>query len=113
MLNQQPAWIQYPVRRRAGNQPEELIGAACGLFLHGAITHAQEAGFTPTSIDTTADVSLDKVGGLRHYQIASQSKVAVADIDLQLSINHPESKAGCPVSRVLNAEITLDYQLNA
>ncbi len=40
VLNQQIVWIlNTPVRRRAGNQPEEHYAAVCGLF-HGAITHA-------------------------------------------------------------------------
>ncbi len=49
-------------RRAEGNQPGRVNWRRTyGLFLHGAITHAGKAGFTPTSIDTTADVSLDKV----------------------------------------------------
>ncbi|MGU6959591.1 OsmC family protein [Salmonella enterica subsp. enterica serovar Denver] len=64
---------------------------------------------------TTADVSLDKVeAGFAITKIALQSKVAVADIDASTFDQIiQKAKAGCPVSQVLNAEITLDYQLNA
>ncbi|VFS72514.1 osmotically inducible protein C [Salmonella enterica subsp. diarizonae] len=74
-----------------------------------------EAGFTPTSIDTTANVSLDKVeAGFAISKIALQSNVAVPDIDdATFEQIIQKAKAGCPVSQVLNAEITLNYQLNA
>lgn len=48
------------------------------MFLNGAFINAGEAGFTPTSIDTTADVSLDKVdAGFAITKIALKSEVAV------------------------------------
>lgn len=52
------------------------------MFLNGAFINAGEAGFTPTSIDTTADVSLDKVdAGFAITKIALKSEVAVPGID--------------------------------
>ncbi|EHC39396.1 Osmotically inducible protein C [Salmonella enterica subsp. enterica serovar Alachua str. R6-377] len=52
--------------------------------------------------------------GFAITKIALQSKVAVADIDASTFDQIiQKAKAGCPVSQVLNAEITLDYQLNA
>ncbi|EJZ3915815.1 OsmC family protein [Salmonella enterica] len=98
------------------SNPEELIGAAHAACFSMALSlMLGEAGFTPTSIDTTADVSLDKVeAGFAITKIALQSKVAVADIDASTFDQIiQKAKAGCPVSQVLNAEITLDYQLNA
>jgi osmotically inducible protein OsmC len=73
-----------------------------------------EAGFTPTAIDTEADVSLDKKdGGFAITKIALRSKVAVPGIeDEKFDEIINKAKAGCPVSQVLNAEITLDYQLS-
>ena len=73
-----------------------------------------EAGFPPTSIDTEATVSLDQVsGGFKITKVALQSKIAVPDIDSgKFDEIIQKAKAGCPVSQVLNAEITLDYQLN-
>ena len=74
-----------------------------------------EAGFTPTSIDTTADVSLDKVdAGFAITKIALKSEVAVPGIDASTFDGIiQKAKAGCPVSQVLKAEITLDYQLKS
>lgn len=85
------------------------------MFLNGAFINAGEAGFTPTSIDTTADVSLDKVdAGFAITKIALKSEVAVPGIDAATFDGIiQKAKAGCPVSQVLKAEITLDYQLKS
>lgn len=115
VLNQQPYGFntrfegaQEPTRKSTGAAHAACFSMALSLMLG-------EAGFTPTSIDTTADVSLDKVeAGFAITKIALQSKVAVADIDASTFDQIiQKAKAGCPVSQVLNAEITLDYQLNA
>ena len=73
-----------------------------------------EAGYTADSIDTTADVSLDKTdGGFAISKIALNSKVTVPGIDPQKFDGIiQKAKAGCPVSQVLKAEITLDYKLS-
>ncbi len=80
MLNQQPYGFNTRFEGEKGTNPEELIGAA-HMFLNGAFINAGEAGFT-TSIDTTADVSLDKVdAGFAITKIALKSEVAVPGID--------------------------------
>ncbi len=73
-----------------------------------------EEGYTPESIDTTADVSLDKVeGGFAITKIALDSKVNVPNID-EAAFDKiiQKAKAGCPVSQLVKAEVTLNYQLN-
>ena len=99
-----------------GTNPEELIGAAHAACFSMALSlMLGEAGFTPTSIDTTADVSLDKVdAGFAITKIALKSEVAVPGIDASTFDGIiQKAKAGCPVSQVLKAEITLDYQLKS
>ncbi|HBA8350406.1 TPA: peroxiredoxin OsmC, partial [Escherichia coli] len=99
-----------------GTNPEELIGAAHAACFSMALSlMLGEAGFTPTSIDTTADVSLDKVdAGFAITKIALKSEVAVPGIDTSTFDGIiQKAKAGCPVSQVLKAEITLDYQLKS
>ena len=73
-----------------------------------------EAGPAPTSIDTVADVSLDKVdGGFAITKVALQSMIVLPGIDsAKFDEIIQKAKAGCPVSQVLKAEITLDYQLD-
>ena len=105
VLNQQPY----------GFNTEELIGAAHAACFSMALSlMLGEAGYTADSIDTTADVSLDKTdSGFAISKVALQSKVTVPGIDpQQFDGIIQKAKAGCPVSQLLKAEITLDYKLN-
>ncbi|MDU5455038.1 OsmC family protein [Pseudescherichia vulneris] len=114
-LKQQPYGFNTRFEGAAGTNPEELIGAAhAGCFSMALSLMLGEEGYTPESIDTTADVSLDKVdGGFAITKIALTSTVKVPNIEKETFdkiIN--KAKAGCPVSQLLKAEITLDYTLN-
>jgi len=114
-LNQQPYGFNTRFEGAAGTNPEELIGAAHAACFSMALSlMLGEEGYTAQSIDTTADVSLDKKdAGFAITKIALQSKVRVPDIDdAAFDAIIQKAKAGCPVSQVLNAEITLDYTLN-
>lgn len=115
VLNQQPYGFNTRFEGAKGTNPEELIGAAHAACFSMALSlMIGEAGFTADSIDTTADVSLDKAdGGFAITKIALSSKVTVPGIDPQKFDGIiQKAKAGCPVSQVLKAEITLDYKLN-
>ena len=83
VLNQQPYGFYTRFEGEKGTNPEELIGAAHAACFSMALSlMLGEAGFTPTSIDTTADVSLDKVdAGFAITKIALKSEVAVPGID--------------------------------
>ncbi|WP_313752463.1 OsmC family protein [Mixta calida] len=113
-LSQQPYGFNTRFEDKAGTNPEELIGAAHAACFSMALSMMLgQAGHTPQSIDTTADVSLDKQGeGFAITKIAHDSTVKLPGIDnaaFDEIIN--KAKAGCPVSQVLNAEITLNYRL--
>ena len=113
-LSQQPYGFNTRFEDKAGTNPEELIGAAHAACFSMALSMMLgQAGHTPQSIDTTADVSLDKQGeGFSITKIALDSTVKLPGIDnaaFDEIIN--KAKAGCPVSQVLNAEITLNYKL--
>lgn len=115
VLNQQPYGFNTRFEGEKGTNPEELIGAAHAACFSMALSlMLGEAGYTADSIDTTADVSLDKKeGGFAITKVALQSKVTVHGIDpQQFDGVIQKAKAGCPVSQLLNAEITLDYTLN-
>ena len=114
-LKEQPYGFNTRFEGKPGTNPEELIGAAHSACFSMALSlMLGNAGFTPESIDTVADVSLDKSGdGFKITKIALQSQVKLPGIDTSKFdeiIN--QAKAGCPVSQVLNAEITLEYKLN-
>lgn len=102
-LKQQPYGFNTRFEGAAGTNPEELIGAAhAGCFSMALSLMLGEEGFTAKSIDTTADVLLDKVeGGFAITKIALDSKVHVADID-EATFDKiiQKAKAGCPVYTV-------------
>jgi len=113
-LKEQPYGFNTRFEGKPGTNPEELIGAAHSACFSMALSlMLGEAGHTPESIDTVADVSLDKVdGGFAITKIALDSKVKLPGIDKdKFDEIIKKSKAGCPVSQVLKAEITLTYQL--
>ena len=115
VLNQQPYGFNTRFEGEKGTNPEELIGAAHAACFSMALSlMLGEAGNTADAMDTTADVSLDKKeGGFAITKVALQSKVTVPGIDpQQFDGVIQKAKAGCPVSQLLNAEITLDYTLN-
>jgi osmotically inducible protein OsmC len=97
-----------------GTNPEELIAAAhAGCFAMAFAAELGKAGFTPAAIHATAIVSLEKTDG----------GWAVTESDLEMTAKIPgldqarftaianAAKAGCPISRLLNAKITLDAKL--
>ncbi|MEG5633130.1 OsmC family protein [Enterobacter bugandensis] len=115
VLNQQPYGFNTRFEGEKGTNPEELIGAAHAACFSMALSlMLGEAGYTADSLDTTADVSLDKTdGGFAITKVALQSKVTVPGIaPQQFDGIIQKAKAGCPVSQLLKAEITLDYKLN-
>ncbi|MCM7825409.1 OsmC family protein [Enterobacter roggenkampii] len=115
VLNQQPYGFNTRFEGEKGTNPEELIGAAHAACFSMALSQMLgEAGYTADAIDTTADVSLDKTdGGFAITKVALKSKVTVPGIaPQQFDGIIQKAKAGCPVSQLLKAEITLDYTLN-
>jgi osmotically inducible protein OsmC len=99
----------------AGTNPEELIAAAhAGCFAMALSAALGEAGFTPERLDATAEVSLDNVPPSGWTITASHLalKARVPGIDpAKFAEIAAKAKAGCPVSRVLNAAVTLDAKL--
>ena len=99
-----------------GTNPEELIGAAhAGCFSMALSAQLGEAGMTADSIATTATVNLEKVEGgfaITAVHLMVKAKIPGADAgEVQTAANN--AKAGCPVSKVLNATITMDASLEA
>ena len=99
----------------AGTNPEELIAAAhAGCFAMALSAALGEAGFTPTSLDATAEVSLDNVPPKGWTVTASHLvlKAQIPGIDAaKFEEIAAKAKANCPISRLLNATVTLDAKL--
>jgi osmotically inducible protein OsmC len=97
-----------------GTNPEELIAAAhAGCFSMALSAQLGNAGITPDSIETTAAVTLEK----------TEAGFTVTKVHLDVSAKIPganaaafekaaqDAKAGCPISRLLKAEITMTARL--
>ncbi len=97
-----------------GTNPEELIAAAhAGCFSMALSGQLGAAGITPQSIDTTASVTLEKL----------DSGFAVTKVHLDVTARIPggdkaafdtaaaNAKTGCPISKLLKAEITMTAKL--
>ncbi|MET8353559.1 OsmC family protein [Micromonospora sp. NPDC005206] len=99
-----------------GTNPEELIAAAhSGCFSMAFSKALADAGSTPTSVDTTAKVHLDKTdAGMTVTRIELETVGQVPGIDdAEFQKLAETAKANCPISRLLSpgAEITLTARL--
>ena len=97
-----------------GTNPEELIAAAhAGCFSMALAFQLQGAGFTPTELATEAAVSLaQEGGGFKITKSALTLRANVPGIDrAKFEELARAAEKNCPVSKVLNAEITMDFTL--
>ena len=97
-----------------GTNPEELIAAAhAGCFSMALSAQLGNAGMAAESIDTTATVTLDKTDA--GFSITSSHLAVTVKIPGANKAKFEEAaraaETGCPVSRVLNAKITMDAKL--
>ena len=99
-----------------GTNPEELIAAAhAGCFSMALSAQLGEMGLTPARIATTASVSLDKQAdgfAITAVHLVVKASVPGADAS-QFETAANNAKAGCPVSKVLKATITMDATLES
>lgn len=99
-----------------GTNPEELLGAAhAGCFSMALSSGLSAAGHAPDSVQTTAEVYIDKLEtGWTVTKIHLITKAQVAGIDEQAFQEQAESaKKNCPISRALEAvEITMEASLS-
>lgn len=99
-----------------GTNPEELIGAAhAGCFSMALSKQLEDAGTKADSINTTSTVRLEK----------TDAGFTVTEVHLDVTVKAPgleqaafetatnNAKAGCPISRLLNATITMEARLEA
>lgn len=114
VLNQTQYSFSTRFENGAGTNPEELIAAAhAGCFSMALSAQLGNAGMTAESIDTKAILTLDK----------TEAGFTITSVHLDVTVRIPgadqakfdeaaqNAKKGCPVSRVLNATITMDAQL--
>lgn len=114
VLAQSPYGFNTRFEGQKGTNPEELIAAAhAGCFSMALAFALERAGFTPTRLATSAAVTLEPDGG--GFKISKSALNLEADVpnvtQEQFGKIADEAKAGCPVSKLFKAEITLAWRL--
>jgi len=114
VLSQTPYSFSTRFGNALGTNPEELIAAAhAGCFSMALSAELGKAGVTPESIRTTANLTMERL----------DAGWTVTAIHLDVTARIPEgdkakfdaaansAKTGCPISRLLNAKITMEARL--
>jgi osmotically inducible protein OsmC len=114
VLDKTPYGFKTRFEEGPGTNPEELIGAAhAGCFTMALAAQLEKDGIPAASLQTKAAVTLDKVDGgfsISAVHLDLLANVPGADqASLERSAN--TAKADCPVSKLLNATITLSAKL--
>jgi osmotically inducible protein OsmC len=110
--------LQYSFKTRfedgPGTNPEELIAAAhAGCFSMALSGQLGAMGITPEKIETTATVTMEKLEPgwtvtAIHLDVTASIPGSDAALFQKAALN---AKAGCPISRLLNAKITMEAKL--
>jgi osmotically inducible protein OsmC len=114
VLKQAPFSFHTRFESQPGTNPEELIAAAhAGCFTMALAVALSRAGYTPSELATEAAVSIDRDGeGFSITKSALTLRASVPGLDQDtFRKTAEETKQGCPVSKLLKAEITLDATL--
>ena len=115
-LKDQPYGFNTRFEDQPGTNPEELIGAAhAGCFSMALSKELEERGMLAESIDTQAEVWLEKEGGgfrISAVHLSLRARIPGADRN-KFEEAVETAKTGCPVSNLLNAEISLQVTLDA
>ena len=114
VLSSTPYSYKTRFENEKGTNPEELLAASHdGCFTMAVAFALQGAGYEPTELNTEAAVTLDPDGqGFKVSRSALTLRASVPGLDEAtfLDLAHGAEK-NCPISKVLNAEITLDAKL--
>ena len=99
-----------------GTNPEELIAAAhAGCFAMALSGQLGSAGLTAQSLEVTATVTMEKLDAgftVTEVGLGLVAKIPGAPKD-KFDTAANNAKTGCPISRLLNAKITLNAQLQS
>jgi osmotically inducible protein OsmC len=111
VLNYTPYSFHSRFEDGAGTNPEELIAAAhAGCFSMKLSFVLAEQGFGSDSIYTKAELTFI-AGEVKGIHLTTHVKASGGITPEQFQAAAEEARANCPISRLLNTEITLDAQL--
>ena len=116
VLKETPYSFSTRFENGIGTNPEELIAAAhAGCFSMAFSAELGKAGITPESIHTTANITMDKTDAgwtvtESHLDVAAK----IPGVDpAKFTAAANAAKAGCPISRLLRANVTMNARLEA
>lgn len=114
VLSNTPYSFSTRFENAKGTNPEELIAAAhAGCFTMALSAQLGNAGITPESLETTASLTMDKLdAGWTVTKIHLDVAARIPGVDkAAFDKAAAEAKTGCPISRLLKAEITMTARL--
>ena len=113
-LKDNPYGFNTRFEDKPGTNPEELIGAAhASCFSMALAMMLEQEGISGVSIKTKSDISMDKEGDGFAVKKAHLTTTITADADQAKILEVAEkAKEGCPISKLLNAEITMDASVS-
>lgn len=95
-----------------GTNPEELVAAAhAGCFSMALSNELAKGGHTPDQVSTTATVTMEGVAVTKIHLECSAKVPGISQAAFDETANG--AKTGCPISKLMNAEITLNAVLEA
>lgn len=114
-LDNQPYGFQTRFEDKAGTNPEELIAAAHSACFTMALSFKlADAGYADGQIDTKAAVTLEKDGD--GFSITRSDLAVIAQVsgisEEDFGKIAEDAKANCPISKLLNAEIAMEWKLH-
>ena len=114
VLDKQPYGFGTRFEGQPGTNPEELIAAAHAACFTMALSFGlARAGYSGDTLETTAAVTLDQVEG--GFEISSSALTLVAKVPGigadEFAKIAKEAEMNCPVSKLLDCEITLEHSL--
>ena len=116
VLEQTPYSFQTRFESTPGTNPEELIAAAhAGCFTMALSAQLGSAGLTAERLETTATVSLEKDGdgfSITRSHLDLVARIPGAD-QAKFDAAVKAAETGCPVSKVLNAQISVSARLES
>lgn len=110
-LNQTQYSFNSRFAEGVGTNPEELIAAAhAGCFTMKLTFNLNAAGFTPQNLETNCQITLEN-GAITNSHLTLQAKVEGISEEKFAELV-ADAEKNCPISKVLNTQITIEYTLN-
>jgi osmotically inducible protein OsmC len=111
VLNQTQYSFNSRFAEGIGTNPEELIAAAhAGCFTMKLSFNLGGAGFTPDSLETTCKITFEN-GAITQSHLILNAKVTGITNEKFAELV-ADAEANCPISKLLNTKITVEYSLN-